>query len=349
MKNIDCRYIALNGRKYKIDEYNSWCTALSSEEENAKLLQFFQEWTDNCDFVLGKTSGSTGLPKTIRLSKKAMLASAALTNTFFNLKAGDSILLCLSAGYIAGKMMLVRAIVGGLNVVLAKPSSEPEWNGLVDFAAMVPMQVQQLLSSDKGRASLAKIKNLIVGGGPLSREYAKRLNGLPVNAYMTYGMTETVSHVALSKIESECSPVYTAMNGVRFSLDERGCLVISAPHLSSGLIVTNDVVDLISDISFVWKGRFDNVINTGGVKVHPEIVENRLRDLIERRFYIMAESDVRFGEVVVLKIEGEPYSDDLMASLENDIAMRLSRYEKPKKILFLSKFRETDSGKIIRI
>lgn len=343
------KYIALNGKKYRIDEYESWCYALSSDEENEKLRQFFKEWADERDFILGKTSGSTGDPKTIKLSKRAMLASAELTNSFFNLKAGDSILLCLSVNYIAGKMMLVRAIAGGLNVVVAKPSSEPDWNGPVALAAMVPMQVQQLLSSAKGRKALSMVENLIVGGSPLSRDCAEKLSDLPVNAYMTYGMTETVSHVALSKIGRETRPVYTAMSGVRFSLDNRGCLVISAPHLSEVDVVTNDVAELISDMSFVWKGRFDNVINTGGVKVHPEVVEDSLRGIIDRRFYVMAEPDVKFGEIVVLKIEGTPLSDDLLRKLQSDIARRLSKFERPKKILFLAKFNETDSGKVIRI
>ena len=343
------KYIALNGKKYRIDEYESWCYALSSDEENEKLRQFFKDWADERDFILGKTSGSTGDPKTIKLSKRAMLASAELTNSFFNLKAGDSILLCLSVNYIAGKMMLVRAIAGGLNVVVAKPSSEPDWKGPVALAAMVPMQVQQLLSSAKGRKALSMVENLIVGGSPLSRDCAEKLSDLPVNAYMTYGMTETVSHVALSKIGRETRPVYTAMRGVRFSLDNRGCLVISAPHLSEENVVTNDVAELISDMSFVWKGRFDNVINTGGVKVHPEVVEDSLRGLIDRRFYVMAEPDVKFGEIVVLKIEGSPLSDDLLRKLQSDMARRLSKFERPKKILFLAKFRETDSGKVIRI
>lgn len=343
------KYIALNGKRYRIDEYESWCYALSSDEEDEKLRQFFKEWADESDFILGKTSGSTGDPKTIKLSKRAMLASAELTNSFFNLKAGDSILLCLSVNYIAGKMMLVRAIAGGLNVVVAKPSSEPDWKGSVALAAMVPMQVQQLLSSAKGRKALSMVENLIVGGSPLSRDCAEKLSDLPVNAYMTYGMTETVSHVALSKIGRGTRSVYTAMNGVRFSLDERGCLVISAPHLSEVDVVTNDVAELISDFSFVWKGRFDNVINTGGVKVHPEVVEDSLRGMIDRRFYVMAEPDVKFGEIVVLKIEGTPLSDDLLRKLQSDMARRLSKFERPKKILFLAKFRETDSGKVIRI
>ncbi len=343
------KYIALNGKKYRIDEYESWCYALSSDEEDEKLRQFFKDWADERDFILGKTSGSTGDPKTIKLSKRAMLASAELTNSFFNLKAGDSILLCLSVNYIAGKMMLVRAIAGGLNVVVAKPSSEPDWKGSVALAAMVPMQVQQLLSSAKGRKALSMVENLIVGGSPLSRDCAEKLSDLPVNAYMTYGMTETVSHVALSKIGRETRPVYTAMSGVRFSLDNRGCLVISAPHLSEENVVTNDVAELISDMSFVWKGRFDNVINTGGVKVHPEVVEDSLRGMIDRRFYVMAEPDVKFGEIVVLKIEGTPLSDDLLRKLQSDMARRLSKFERPKKILFLAKFRETDSGKVIRI
>lgn len=343
------KYIALNGKKYRIDEYESWCYALSSDEENEKLRQFFKDWADERDFILGKTSGSTGDPKTIKLSKRAMLASAELTNSFFNLKAGDSILLCLSVNYIAGKMMLVRAIAGGLNVVVAKPSSEPDWKGSVALAAMVPMQVQQLLSSAKGRKALSMVENLIVGGSPLSRDCAEKLSDLPVNAYMTYGMTETVSHVALSKIGRETRPVYTAMRGVRFSLDNRGCLVISAPHLSEENVVTNDVAELISDMSFVWKGRFDNVINTGGVKVHPEVVEDSLRGMIDRRFYVMAEPDDKFGEIVVLKIEGTPLSDDLLRKLQSDMARRLSKFERPKKILFLAKFRETDSGKVIRI
>lgn len=309
------------------------------------LADFLSAWWDDRDFVVGHTSGSTGEPKRIELSKRSMCESARRTNAFFGLKRGDAILLCLSANYIAGKMMVVRAIVGGLNLYVEPAASLPNVAGRFDLVSMVPMQVHALRMSGEGEERMGRIRYLLVGGSPMQRTEAEWLHSLPVKTYISYGMTETVSHVALALLEQGSEPLYEALPDVRFSTDERECLVIHADYLAGSPFVTNDVVRLHSDHSFSWLGRWDNVINTGGVKVFPEKMEKKIEGLLEVPFYFTSETDEKFGQRVVLRIESEPFAtDDLLRRLSE----RLTPYEMPKEVEFVPRFERTESGKVRR-
>ena len=323
----------------------------SGTEWERDLISFLKEWMDKKEYVTGKTSGSTGNPKAIRLSKRAMIASALRTNRFFRLQKEDNALLCLSANYIAGKMMIVRAIAGGFNLVVIPPSSAPQWEGAVSFAAMVPVQVQALLATEEGKMRLNSIDKLLIGGGPIADPLEKRLCELSVDTYLSYGMTETVSHVALCRIEKEGTKekVYTALPDVVFSTDDRGCLVVEVPYLQHEPFATNDVVKLFSETSFSWLGRWDNVINSGGVKFFPEEIERKIAGLINGRFYITSLPHESLGQQIVLKIEGLPWGEEKKGLLLREMASRLMRYEVPKRILFEDKFEETGSGKIKRV
>ncbi|MCH5327614.1 MAG: AMP-binding protein [Coprobacter sp.] len=327
------------------------CRTLAEAETAAggEVAAFLREWFSPGDTVSARTSGSTGAPQQLDLRKSDMRASARLTNSFFGITAGSTLLLCLSPGYIAGKMMIVRALEAGAGLVTVAPTSSPlaSVGEPFDFAAMVPLQVQQTLDDPETAARLCRITSLIVGGAAVSPALESRLAALPVQAYATYGMTETVSHIALRRIGGT-EREYTALGGVRFTLDGRGCLVIDAPHLSGRRWVTNDMVRLAGATRFEWLGRYDNVINSGGVKLFPERIEEALSSLIPARFFVTSRPDERLGERLVLVIEGETWSVERLSALRSRMEAVLSRYERPREMLFLPRFRETWSGKVIR-
>lgn len=327
------------------------CRTLAEVEAAAgeEAASFVREWFAPGGTVQARTSGSTGVPQEMSLCKNDMRASARLTNGFFGITARSTMLLCLSPGYIAGKMMMVRAFEAGADLVTVAPSSSPlkSVDEPFDFAAMVPMQVQRTLDDPVTAGRLARITSLIVGGAAVSPVLESQLAALPVQAYATYGMTETVSHIALRRIGG-AARAYTALGGVRFALDDRDCLVIEAPHLSGGRFVTNDVVRLDGDARFEWLGRYDNVINSGGVKLFPERIEEALSPLIPVRFFVTSRPDGLLGERLVLVIEGEPWNVERLSALRSRMEEVLSRYERPREVLFLPRFRETWSGKVIR-
>lgn len=319
---------------------------LSIEGCDAAFADFMLAWWSDSAFVLGQTSGSTGEPKRIELSKRSMRESAKRTNAFFGLNPGDSLLMCLSANYIAGKMMVVRAIVGGLDLYVQPASSMPRLERPYDLVSMVPLQVHSLMESGEGEKSLSHVKHLLVGGSQLMKDELDWLTSLPLKSYISYGMTETVSHVALSELPKCGAPLYRALPDVRFSTDDRGCLVIQADYLKGSPFVTNDVVELLSECSFHWLGRWDNVINTGGVKVFPEKMEKKIEVLMDQPFYFVGEADPKFGERVVLKIESEPFDT---VSLLADMKKYLSPYEMPKQVCFVPQFQRLPSGKLKRM
>lgn len=321
------------------------------EEWQKDISLFMQEWYNENEFVTGHTSGSTGTPKEIKLLKKDMVASARITNDFFRIESGDNLLLCLSPSYIAGKMMIVRALLANARLAAVKPSSLPviPESHPVKLAAMVPMQVEMLLNSPDTRPLLSGIKQLIIGGAPVSTKLALTLQGVATACFATYGMTETVSHIALKRLNGkEASDAYFALGGVEFETDERDCLVILTPHLSQQRFTTNDIVKLNDSRHFEWIGRYDNVINSGGVKLSPEIIEKKLSDIIPERFFITSEPDERLGEKIVLVIEREQPREEEFNTLKQEITRRLSRFEIPRSICFREKFKETYSGKVIR-
>jgi O-succinylbenzoic acid--CoA ligase len=305
------------------------------EDFEQAVGDFLLDWFDDKTYIDMYTSGTTGEPKTIRVEKNAMVQSALSTGDFFGLEPGDRVLHCLPANYVAGKMMFVRSFILGLDMDFVAPSSNPLENNdkKYDFAAMVPLQAKNSIKK------LINIKKVIIGGVKVHKSLEQELVKLPIEIYETYGMTETITHIAAKKIGVEA---FTTLPHVTVSVNENQCLEILAENIGNEKIVTNDVVKLISDTQFVWLGRFDNVINSGGIKIMPEQVEGKLSTLIPRRYFINGESDDTLGEKVVLYVEGDAIK------IENSVFDVLDKYEKPKEIVFIPKFKETATGKIMR-
>ena len=325
----------LNGKSFSYIELLSEALYL---KENGQLFEknigkFLFEWLNNESFVFVQTSGSTGKPKKIVLQKTAMMASAKATGTFFNLQPKNTALLCLSADYIAGKMMLVRAITLGLHLDAVEPNSNPLEYKKYDFVAMVPMQVANSL--DK----LHLVETLLIGGTKVSYQLAESILKTNCKAFESYGMTETISHVAIKQIGAK---PFTILPNVSISVDERNCLVIEALELSPNKISTNDIVEILNETQFILKGRIDNVINSGGVKIFPEEVEEKLAKYISTPFFVASLLDEKFGEKVILVLEGNTFE------IENVIFSELSKFQIPKEIVFIDKFVETETNKINR-
>lgn len=307
------------------------------EDFEKPVGDFLLDWFDNKAYIEMQTSGSTGIPKLVKVDKQAMVNSAIATGDFFDLSPGNRALQCLSVKYVAGKMMLIRAIILGLDLDYVAPSSHPMENcddQNYDFAAMVPMQAKNSLKE------LKNVKKLIVGGARINALLEKELMELPTEVYETYGMTETITHIAAKKVGEKS---FTVLPNVTISYDERNCLVIHAPHIiAEETVITNDLVELINENQFIFLGRIDNVINSGGVKIMPEQVEKKLDGKFDRRFFIASKDDSELGEKVILVLEGDSFEID-KANFDS-----LDKYERPKEIIFISKFKETENGKILR-
>jgi O-succinylbenzoic acid--CoA ligase len=305
------------------------------EEHEKAVGDFILDWFDNKSYLELNTSGTTGVPKLIRIEKQAMVNSAIATGDFFDLQPGDKALHCLPTKYIAGKMMFVRSFILGLDIDFVAPSSHPLLNNenKYDFVAMVPLQAQNSLTT------LKNVKKMIVGGAKMNKTLEKGLSKLKTKVFETYGMTETITHIAAKEIGEAA---FSVLPNIKITKDERDCLVIDASKISSELIVTNDLVELIGNNQFVFLGRIDNVINSGGIKLIPEIIEEKLADKIHSRFFVTAKQDLVLGEKLVLIIEGD------IQILAESIFDVLDKYEKPKEVLFVAKFAETQNGKIKR-
>lgn len=309
------------------------------------VYEFLLDWMDDNPLIEVKTSGSTGKPKTIKVEKSAMSASARKTLTYFGLEPDNNVLLCLPADYIAGKMMIVRAIVGKLNLILAEPSIDP-WRNLntsIDFVPIVPMQLKLLVEYPEKHHLL---KTILVGGAPVDPMLEKQANKMLSPVFHSYGMTETLTHVAIRRINGvEASNYYRAMDGVTFDVSDEDQLIINTDILPKPL-QTNDVTELVDSKRFVWIGRADYVINSGGVKIFPEHIGNKIGDIIPQPFVVVGLPDPILGSKVVLVIEGKPCRDN--EAMLQAVKAKLQRFEAPKEIHFLSRFPRTISGKIKR-
>ena len=267
------------------------------------LEAFVQEWQNDEPTVWVHTSGSTGTPKPMQVEKKRMEASARLTCSFLGLKEGDSALLCMPLQYIAGKMVVVRSLVAGLNLIPVAPNGHPlkDLKEVPTFAAMIPMQVYNTLQVPEERAKLMKIKHLIIGGGAIDEALANDLKSFSNHVWSTYGMTETLSHIALRKLNGQdASDWYTPFDNVRIRLSEEGTLIIHAPNVCAEELTTNDIAEINGEGKFRILGRKDNTINSGGVKIQIEQVEGLLKKHLDIPFQITARKDAKFGEIVVL-------------------------------------------------
>ena len=335
--NIVHQNFKLSGFKHDRDDLCRVAYNFIKEGEDYEkpVGEFLLDWFDNNDYIEMQTSGTTGVPKIIKVSKLAMVESALATGNFFELDYGNKALQCLPVKYVAGKMMLVRAMVLGLDLEFVAPSLNPLENNTInyDFVAMIPLQAQNSLKE------LNKVKKLIVGGAAMSKSLERQLMKLKTVVYETYGMTETITHIAARKLGEKA---FTVFPEVVISYDERKCLVIHAPRISKEVIVTNDMVELINENQFVFLGRIDNVINSGGIKLFPEQIEHKLETKLNRRFFISSKPDSELGERLILVVEGAE------EQFEDSIFQDLDKYEKPKEIIFVEKFIETASGKILR-
>ncbi|HSI69972.1 MAG TPA: AMP-binding protein [Gillisia sp.] len=310
---------------------------------------FILDWVKPSLYLEVQTSGSTGKPKKIKIRKDHMINSARATGKYFELPEKSKVLMCLPANFIAGKMMIVRAMVLGWELDLVPPSSNPldQVFKTYDFCAMTPFQ----LDNSIGRLHL--IDKLIVGGGAVSPQLQNMVQDLGTKVYETFGMTETVSHIAAKRLnptKKKSKPIpFKVLPDIGISTDNRGCLVVKAPKVAEDIIVTNDVVEIVTYKKFFWKGRIDNVVNSGGVKLHPEEIEFKLNDLINRRFFVTGLPDDALGEKLVLFVEAD-FSEELLTQLEEDIKglESLEKFEVPKKIYLVQKFEETSNGKIHR-
>ena len=341
------------------------------------LEDFFSEWNNDSDRVLVHTSGSTGKPKPMMVEKKRMLNSARITCDFLGLKPGDSALLCMSLDYIAGKMVVVRSIERHLHLISVSPSGHPlkdidlkdangkDVNGEITFAAMVPMQVYNTLQVPEERERLTHIRHLIIGGGAIDASLEKELQALPGNIaiWSTYGMTETLSHIALRRINgAEASEWYQPFDSVKIGQTEEGCLVIDAPLVCAETLVTNDIVEIesyiynkVEKLRFRIKGRKDNVICSGGIKIQIEEVEALLKPHLEKPFMLAKKKDEKFGEIAVLLTEDEDLkkveatirrllsgkSDDSNKSSES----KSHKYWIPREFRYVEHLPLTETGK----
>lgn len=304
---------------------------------------FINEWESASPTVTAHTSGSTGAPKQVQLKKTDMEVSAKATCKFFGISSNSHLLLPISVDYIAGKMMIVRAIVSGADLTVLRPGNDilcgVEIPTDTDLVAIVPSQIPSLIQESWSH----KFKHVIVGGAPMSSQQQQTLVDAGINAWATYGMTETCSHVALRHISSE---YYEALPGFKFSVDSRGCLTINSDKMSFVSLQTNDKVNLISDIKFQWLGRYDNVINSGGIKIHPEEDEAILANVIPVPFYISSMPHSKWGAVPILVLEGT--DNGKAAEYIKYAALLLQKYHTPKSAIWLPKFERTTSGKIKR-
>ena len=328
------------------------------------LEDFLSEWNNDSDRVLVHTSGSTGKPKPMMVEKKRMLNSARITCDFLGLKPGDSALLCMSLDYIAGKMVVVRSIERHLHLISVSPSGHPlkDVNKEITFAAMVPMQVYNTLQVSEERERLSRIRHLIIGGGAIDAVLEQELQSLPgdIAIWSTYGMTETLSHIALRRINGdEASEWYQPFDSVRISQTEEGCLVIDAPQVCAETLVTNDIVEIepyiynkVEKLRFRIKGRKDNVICSGGIKIQIEEVETLLKPHLEKPFMLAKKKDGKFGEIAVLLTEDEDIKkvEATVRRLLSDESEKSSDHKKykywiPKEFLYVEHLPLTETGK----
>ena len=328
------------------------------------LEDFLSEWNNGSDRVLVHTSGSTGKPKPMRVEKKRMLNSARITCDFLGLKPGDSALLCMSLDYIAGKMVVVRSIERHLHLISVPPSGHPlkDVDEEITFAAMVPMQVYNTLQVPEERERLSRIRHLIIGGGAIDAALEQELQSLPgdIAIWSTYGMTETLSHIALRRINGdEPSEWYQPFDSVHISQTEEGCLVIDAPQVCAETLVTNDIVEIepyiynkVEKLRFRIKGRKDNVICSGGIKIQIEEVETLLKPHLEKPFMLAKKKDGKFGEIAVLLSEDEDIKrvEATVRRLLSDESEKSSDHKKykywiPKEFRYVEHLPLTETGK----
>ncbi len=346
--------LSLNGRKRSLQEWRAHAQQQLQEGyglgDLEEILEFVVDWSDRREWIETRTSGSTGRPKNIKIRKEHIISSALRTLEFLKLKSGDSALLCIPDQFIGGKMMIARSIIGELDLHIADSSSTPELpeGKTIDFAALIPMQAYHIAQNKDLKKTWQGVKKIIIGGGHIDPLLEAELATWKCEIYESFGMTETISHIALRKIGSKEREPFVLLPDITISQDERNCLLIESEWLPTNPLVTNDIVEMVDDKSFHWMGRADNLINSGGVKIIPEVIEKLAKPHVNSNFIFGGMPDEELGQKVVLLIESQPLSDDDQKELLKDLRKELHKYEMPKEIHYLDAFEETENGKVNR-
>jgi len=341
--------LLLEGKEYTPDDIRR-CMVRGVENYPSAiwdLFLFLQEWFNDSPLLAVHTSGSTGMPKKLMVRKEQMMQSARLTCEYLNLQAGDTALLCMNLRYIGAMMVVVRSLVAGLNLIVRPASGHPlsDIHEPLKFAAMVPLQVYNTLQVPEEKERLKQTDILIIGGGAVDAGLEADIQSLPGAVYSTYGMTETLSHIALRRLNGPAaSEHYHPFSSVHLSLSPENTLVIEAPLVCTDILQTNDIARIHPDGSFSILGRKDNVINSGGIKIQAEEIEKKLRPLIPIPFVITSVPDKRLGQAVVLLLAGQPDIQEM----EKGIQAILEPYYRPKHILVADCIPQTGNGKVNR-
>ncbi|MBR4970487.1 MAG: AMP-binding protein [Paludibacteraceae bacterium] len=313
-----------------------------------ELQEFLNEWNNNSQFISVETSGSTGTPKTLLVEKEKMIASARMTCQFLRLKPHDKALLCMSLKHIGAKMMVVRSLIANLDLLVTPPSKNPlaDITEPLNFVAMVPLQVYNSMQNPIEYERLKNIEKLIIGGGEIDKNLETNLTNFPNEVWSTYGMTETLSHIAMRRVNGpNASKWYQPLPNIKISTLSDGCLIIDAPHLSEETIVTNDIVEINANNEFKILGRKDNVINSGGIKIQIEEVEKVVGKHLNNSFTITGKKDIMYGEIVVLYYTPSAhFSQEILTAINNE----LPKYHKIKEAICIEEIPLTSNGKIDR-
>ncbi|MDY0076036.1 MAG: AMP-binding protein [Bacteroidales bacterium] len=313
-----------------------------------ETFTFLQEWFDSGDTIIQQSSGSTGPPKQISISKKAMAASAKMTGDFFGFDGTKKLFLCLSPSYIAGKMMIVRALFWETDLIIGNTAANPlaALDKQIDFSAMVPLQLSKIIVETP--AKLRLLKSIIIGGSAIDSYLEQQLQQFETAFFHTYGMTETMSHIALRKINgTDKSDWFTPLSGVNISVDERNCLQIDVEKLGIKSLITNDIVSINEDGKFKILGRVDDVIISAGAKIHPLLIEQKLQKLIPNQMLLLGKKDEMAGEIAVLVIEGH-FTIKEIYDFWQKLTTLLPAYEMPRRLHFIDQIPLLPSGKADR-
>ncbi len=323
----------------------------------ADVWKFVGEWLNDETHITVHTSGSTGTPKAIQLPKDKVRNSALMTANYLGLGEGSNALLSLSANYIAGKMMIVRAIENRWHLWATEPSNQPLKDVpdtlTIDLVAWVPSQLQAMLDLNDAPLNqrIHAICNIILGGSPVLPALASTLKDFPNRVFETFGMTETISHIAMKRLSgANATDVFeTTDENIILGQDDRDCLVIIAHHLADQPVVTNDIVEFIDERHFRWLGRVDNVVNSGGIKLFPEALEQKVQHLLSQRFFMAGVPDVQLGQKLIMVIEGPALNHPQLEQLRNHLQTILTRYELPRNIYSVTRLEETATHKVNRL
>jgi O-succinylbenzoic acid--CoA ligase len=345
----------LNGAWYSSEDLLKYCHEIlnngQSQDGELNIAKFIMDWCNPRDFIEVQTSGSTGQPQILSIKKEFAVNSALSTLDFLGLKPGDTALLCLPANFIAGKMMIIRSIIGKLKLISVEPKGNvyDDVSENIDFAAMIPLQVQNLLESPSGLSKLKQIRKLIIGGAAIPPVLEENLRTQNHPVYSTYGMTETISHIAMRRIDGAgYSRYYQLLPNISIDKDKDDCLIVNAPFLSENIVHTKDVVRISQNNEFEILGRLDNMIISGGIKYFPEILERKLAKCFKDRFIISSKPDPKLGEKIIIIIEtGHPEKYPIQV-VKSMLYGRLTEYEFPREVFFVKNFPETGTSKLAR-